>query len=39
MFRVISGYEEQFFVRLIYKLIEGGEGMGEITVPFGLLNN
>jgi len=30
--RVISGQKEQFFVRLIYKLIEGGEVMGEITV-------
>jgi len=39
MLRVISGQKEEFFVRLIYKLIEGGEVMGEITVSFGLLNN
>jgi len=39
MLRVISGQKGQFFVRLIYKSIEGGEVMGEITVTFGLLNN
>jgi len=32
MLRVISGQKEEFFVRLIYKLIEGGEVMGDITV-------
>jgi len=35
MLRVISGQKEQFFARLIYKLIEGGEVVGEITVPKG----
>jgi len=39
MLRVISGQKEEFFVILIYKLIKGGEVMGEITVTFGLLNN
>jgi len=28
MLRVISGQKEEFFVRLIYKLIEGGEVTG-----------
>jgi len=39
MLWVISGQKEEFFVRLINKLIESGEVMGEITVTFGLLNN
>ena len=32
MLWVISGQKEEFFVRLIYKLIEGEEVMGEVTV-------
>jgi len=39
MLWVISGQKEEFFVRLINKLIEGGEVMGEITVMFNLINN
>ena len=34
MLLVISGQKEEFFVRLINKLIEGGEGFSAEQVPY-----